>query len=520
MRRSNKKINLIILDIDGVIFTDDNCLNITLLPQWLVKQHQAFLYSEEQRIRDEGFNEVILAYGSDRQDANIDDERSLHYKTLSCTLVLPIIQHYLQIQLPEIKIYIDPFWMSDIYGERQVGENYLTQLKRQLPTAKVENNNNDNALIDDSKISLLYTLCHRTALLNPGANLVVDFIDNTVTSATIKSLYSKNPSLPLLPKVDLRIHHKDPKTYLRNDEIIDIPHQAVDKQYSWTVHALVDAPLICIYEKDGSCKESTPLELLRQSKSKKLSIKSTFSPERRELLIPSTLETDHLEWIKRLQQETSQLAEDPKYSKRHYYTADQLVKEGHLHVCYIQILPQEFMEWEKKSTKQDPVISGNPGSIDDYWWSNYNQSTEQDQSISAHSDTPGSNIDYWGFNGRQGSYSSSLPPSQDWRERNKGTIIAVGLTVGALVTLAGIVVLTSGVTTGICAVALSVVKVMSFGCKTSLAGTLAAGIVSGIGASALTTVCLGLYSGAKSLKKENEHSYSPLGDEHKQSVSP
>lgn len=181
--KKKEKILLLLCDVDGCIYwtspNDKDPENPApeIVKPWLINNNQSFLNNQRKKIKEEQVSKVILAHGTARQTRNLDKTNKRSNNLPSMAPMLPIFQDYLNETNDGCEIVIDPFLMADLYGrDKTAGEHYKKILDEEHNHNKIDDHG--FTMYERDKLSLIYTYIHRTALLHPQAEIVIDFYDD------------------------------------------------------------------------------------------------------------------------------------------------------------------------------------------------------------------------------------------------------------------------------------------------------------------------------------------------------
>ncbi|CZP52726.1 hypothetical protein SCO11_09860 [Legionella pneumophila serogroup 1] len=197
------KINLSLYDIDGCMYHAHT--REKPIEKWLIESNQNLFDLQRMLVREESYDLLIVASGSNRQDKFIDEFNS--QRSDSSVPAFPIIQSYLASQV-DCNVVMDPFFLADLYGEKEAGHSYKAILKEKYLHSQ---ENHAQSAFDESKRSLLYAHAHRVAALHPDSEIVIDFYDdrNDILSG-LYDFYNDNPFL-LPANVTLRLNQYEGK---------------------------------------------------------------------------------------------------------------------------------------------------------------------------------------------------------------------------------------------------------------------------------------------------------------------
>lgn len=233
MNGRQERINLKLYDIYDGLFK--NITDKDTVPEALIKNNQSFWQNEIEHIQEEKFDKVIICNGGIAQDifAYKDPEPGTHHALRLGAL--PVIQSYLDKNVTP-DVVLDPFWMSDIYGGKSAGEGFLSALREYFSGAKTEQHS--RAVIDHSRISIIYALAHRAADLNPGAQeIVLDYYYDMIPRISSLNTFFDRRQAMLPSNVTLRLHHIDRNAASHRLAIIPTIG-TTDKHYEWSVRYL------------------------------------------------------------------------------------------------------------------------------------------------------------------------------------------------------------------------------------------------------------------------------------------
>ena len=198
------KIIFLLYDVDGTLYTSralrDAPKSMEEMPLWLVKYHQNLLHIQHQHIQKQGYKKVVIGLATNRQSYHFDASTSL-----TCLPLLPMLQNEFQTRLGEnVTVVFDSFLMADTI-KHQDGTSYLR--------ACLDKYNHQPSLthehwwFDKTKVSLLYTLCHRAALHHPDDMITINLYDDLPDILeSLSRFYSNNSDL--LPRnITLNLYH-------------------------------------------------------------------------------------------------------------------------------------------------------------------------------------------------------------------------------------------------------------------------------------------------------------------------
>lgn len=232
------RINLSLYDVDGCLYSlyrDHSLANQPIEELFYEKNKIHFFTPLIKKLREEKYDGVINALGTNRQSMHLDKINWKVHNSASCVPVLPMIQSILSQSLP-CPVVFDPFVMADIYGQNlSAGESYLKMLKEYYSSHDDEISH-AQTMFDDYKGSLLYAHLHRVAnFFDPSDEIVVDFYDDRKDIlAILHRFFTKKPSL--MPKnVRLRLHHYDGTADFSPYEKEIQGTGDCDKQYDWSI---------------------------------------------------------------------------------------------------------------------------------------------------------------------------------------------------------------------------------------------------------------------------------------------
>ncbi len=237
-----KRVNYIMYDIDGCLYhasKDGNPEN------WLIRTNSDLLYQQVRRIRSEKFDEVIVAYDTNRQDFEIDGVNAFVNGNGSFTPALPMMQNYLAAR-SSCQVSMNPFLTTDLFHDAAIGQTYEGILAYQRDYKKYSFNYRQDiyqhafnrTLIDRNKILIALTHAHQAAILNPDAEeIVMDFYDDMSDILDeLKAFFTANTDL-LPSNIVLNLHR-----YAGGKSHQEKPIKgtgSIDRQYEWTARLLV-----------------------------------------------------------------------------------------------------------------------------------------------------------------------------------------------------------------------------------------------------------------------------------------
>lgn len=237
-----KRVNYIMYDIDGCLYHAAKDSN----PEsWVIQTNSDLLYQQVRRIHREKFDEVIVAYDTNRQDCEIDGANACLNRNGSFTPALPLVQNYLAAR-SKCPVVMNPFLTTDLFHDAGIGQTYVGILAYQRDRNKYPVNYNQDiyqhafnrTVIDRNKILIALTHAHQAAILNPDAGeIVIDFYDDMPEILDeLKAFFTANTDLLPLNTV-LNLHHYEGKKSYQMKPIEGMG--SIDRQYEWTARLLV-----------------------------------------------------------------------------------------------------------------------------------------------------------------------------------------------------------------------------------------------------------------------------------------
>lgn len=243
-----KKINLKLFDVDNCLYPHG-----PETPKFILiddEHNRPFLDHEITQARDEGYQKIILGYGTNRQDHSTDKQNGQRKGNGSCVRVLPELQAHFKAQLPDTEVVQDTFLMADIYGNGilSAGHSY-----ERMKAEQEQDQDQDyffidhaKAVFDHAKISLIYAHAHRVATAeNPDDEIVIDFYDDLPDICKgITTFYSRHTDL-LPSNVRLRVkkHAYDSAETITYTEIKGTG--ITDTSYPWSIRWMGAAGETC-----------------------------------------------------------------------------------------------------------------------------------------------------------------------------------------------------------------------------------------------------------------------------------
>lgn len=240
-----KKVNLRLYDIDGCLYNNAAVKEKSIIQKfynnqynsfrsWLLRHNNKFLKKQITDIQSKKYDKVIVGCGSTRQSYYLDALNKLTKKGASFAPTLPVIQNYFKQQAQQ-NVVVDPFLMADIYEtnpQSTVGENYKKILAAELSDKKF--NDFSHTIVDKNKILLIYAQAQRTAVLNPNADIVIDFYDdNVIILDNLKDFFNQNSDL-LPSNVTINLHQYAGEK-IKSNKPIKGKGSRIDANYQWTI---------------------------------------------------------------------------------------------------------------------------------------------------------------------------------------------------------------------------------------------------------------------------------------------
>lgn len=226
------KINLKLYDIDGCLYHAYKRHSDKTSHGWLIPENESFFAAQIEEINKEQYDKVVVAYGTNRQDAITNFSNSA--RGGSFTPALPVIQNYLASQL-DCEVVLDPFLMADLYGDREAGESYKNILKNEYTKQKGEKH--AEWVFDHSKVSLIYAHAWRVRQLHPTDEIVIDFYDDTEGILNgLQEFFQDHPDW-LPQNIILRISRYKGNSIERIGPDIKGTSE-IDERYDWSVRYL------------------------------------------------------------------------------------------------------------------------------------------------------------------------------------------------------------------------------------------------------------------------------------------
>ena len=200
------------------LFDIDGCLHHTFFGEidtrvqnWLIKNNQEFFstlineINEIKKLKPNAKIKLVVGYGTNRQSVRVDELNSS--RSASCIPDLPMIQSYLQQQIPDCEVVAEPFWMADIYSGSKAGESYRKALKIYYDPYNNLNEKQADWVFDHHKISLIYAHAHRVAMQNPNAEeIIIDFYDDRLEILGMLRKFYNEYEILLSEKIKLKLH--------------------------------------------------------------------------------------------------------------------------------------------------------------------------------------------------------------------------------------------------------------------------------------------------------------------------
>lgn len=305
-----KIINLNLFDIDGCVYHNPSSIKRNIA-KGLISSNLPFLNTLKNQIIEAGYDKIILASGTNRQDFNTDFVNGM--RSATSIPVLPLLQSYLGNYL-SCDIVLDPFWMSDLYHSKEAG----TQYKESIATLYNGQSATQHlaSLFETYKILLIRTHAHRVASLNPDDEIIINFYDDRIDILNrIHSFFAKH-SLPEKTTFKCLHYYGGKITQVGNDLIGTC---RFDDHYDWTARYI--AAQLCT---NGQINTAEELKSFHEH------IAYDFM---REWELNAQFNFDMLEQF--TQTEMPKLIPDCSITKTAAYTtADELCKKHHLPEMY------------------------------------------------------------------------------------------------------------------------------------------------------------------------------------------
>lgn len=203
LRTTPKKIAVLVFDADDCIYTSEfdylQDSEEAEIGELILKTHADMLEQQGKKLREGGYDKVIIANFSSRQSITSDKEsQQKHRKNPSCVFIAPVLQRYFQKNL-SCEVVLDTLWTDDLISKKengapkQTGDTYFAALK-----AKNETEIPDEKIINDQSKSVLFQLhCQRAAALHPYAEKIdISFFDDSDgILECILDVFTENPFL-------------------------------------------------------------------------------------------------------------------------------------------------------------------------------------------------------------------------------------------------------------------------------------------------------------------------------------
>jgi hypothetical protein len=237
-RGNEKTINLRLYDLDDSLYwesEEERQLKIDnrIAPpfnDWFFSRNKDFLNANLQDINRHQYQKVIVGFGTNRINTDIDLLNCDKQKTFLRIPALPFIQNYFEKNTLS-EVVFDPSSGKDLSADHPAGsalEKTITTVEfygvkkgawdyislKPVPLNTENGFDTDGISIsDEDKIALIYAHAHRVANLYPADNIVLDFYDdNADILEKIFTFFYKNPDL------------------LPHNVLLNLPHQYKDGQ--------------------------------------------------------------------------------------------------------------------------------------------------------------------------------------------------------------------------------------------------------------------------------------------------
>lgn len=231
-----QKIKLILYDMDGCLLLDahhDKSCDHKNMHTWLIRHNKALLDQQIAEIKQGGYQQVIIGFGTNRQSKLGDDANA--NGRLYCAPALPILQSYLAKETG-CDVVLDPSLTADLCdstNQNAAGDSYKAILREKYGKPTSVEHIHLNCVFDRTKISLIYFWAMRMATFHPNVDIEIDFYDDRDDLLYgLHDFFSKHSDL--LPKnITLNLHQYP----LRNNHF---PKKVkgsgeIDTKYDWSV---------------------------------------------------------------------------------------------------------------------------------------------------------------------------------------------------------------------------------------------------------------------------------------------
>ncbi|MBN9229646.1 MAG: hypothetical protein BGO90_08140 [Legionella sp. 40-6] len=309
-------IKLILLDLDGCIFHAGRSLNESQRsnPNWIIGTNLPLLSHIIADLKHTNYDKVILGYGTNRQDHNIDQGQL--YPISSLAPVLPLFHRYISKKIANT--HIEPFLMADIFGVYKIdkrnrtendqfktaGDSYKAILQHHYGNKVTPQ---ESTISDSTKLSLIYAQLHRAASLHPQDTISVDFYeDNHDILTEMGNFFGRYPEM--LPKnVEINIIPYNGTFFGKKQTIKGTG--TIDHAYPWTLRYLATGKTV-----ENLSDFNAKLQIAHQA--------WNYAPSL------SGLKNYNSEQIHTLQNATATLPAQSALTNAAYTTSEQLVAEG------------------------------------------------------------------------------------------------------------------------------------------------------------------------------------------------
>ncbi len=296
--------NVILLDMDGCILPGKNLKKqspstnlknphaiVNHSTEDIVNYNEKLLEKQKNNILTNQYNEVILAYGSNRTDFYLDYLNATKNGNGSLVPVLPAIENFFKTALPHVHISSDFFLMADIYGNKEDGRTYKEMEAIYSGRSTLEKEKCAHSLFDSSKISLIYTHAHRAATLNPDCQITLDFYDDyLVILFFVGKFFNRHPEL-LPNNLILNLFHYADKKSTCIDAATTQGTGFIDTNYRSSILYLAEKFSILVSEEEKSDRRS------KKTQRKILSLDNNYINENKRKLMTIPIKTSNQTYI-------------------------------------------------------------------------------------------------------------------------------------------------------------------------------------------------------------------------------
>ncbi|MCD6046771.1 MAG: hypothetical protein K0S08_418 [Gammaproteobacteria bacterium] len=205
-----RKIGVFSIDHDG-------CLNNRREsdePKMILAKREKLISYLIERIEKNGYSEVVLMVGSNRQDIILDRMNCENNFNISCFPLISALKDLLQTQLSEeLKVTLDPLLLADVFSNKASGYAFNLATKESgtgksccgIFAKKVKH---PSTVLDPIKTNILFAQMHHIALTYSTPPAIIDyhFIDDE-HSKILEPLNKIFNPLIIPTGVTLNLHH-------------------------------------------------------------------------------------------------------------------------------------------------------------------------------------------------------------------------------------------------------------------------------------------------------------------------